>query len=252
MSVPGDTQYVQDRIDTAFRLMANTVTELNKNPINPNIDNLHNALFAAPWDNSKLGNIKQKFESLARISQHNNVDQTIDGPVGEGITDVRFYCTVDRIEKRLDAEKHVQYFNKERNIVYGAKDLTSPGGSYANCFDIKESTMMITLTFAKTKEDNSEKFTEIQICPWFLRKARGFKFKDLADFKSSAFTALSQVAIPVMALLKFRPIDMFVLVDKMIVHELTHTPQALYPTIDMEPEAYGELALLFQIAIFAC
>jgi hypothetical protein len=245
MSVPGDTQYVQDRIDTAFRLMANTVTELNKNPINPNIDNLHNALFAAPWDNSKTGNVKRKFESLARISQHNNADQTVDGAVGVGITDVRFYCTVDRIEKRIGDKKSVQYFNKERNIVYDPNDLTSPGGSYANCFDIHSPTMMVTLTFPKRKEEDVNKFSEIQICPWFLRKARGFKLKDLSDFKSSTFSALSQIAIPVVAALSYRPIDMFVLVDKMIVHELTHTLQALYPTIDMEPEAYGKLVLLF-------
>jgi hypothetical protein len=243
-SALGDTQYVQDRIDAAFRIMATAVTELNVNPVNPNIDNLHNSLFGLPWDNSKPHNVKKTFESLARISQHNNVDQTVAGPLGQGISDVRFYCTVDRIEKRRDGDT-IQYFNKDRNVVYKADELTSPGGSYANCFDIRDSTMMVTL---KVKE----KFSEIQICPWFLRKARDFKFRDLGDFKSLAFTTLSRVAIPIVAWTMYRPIDLFLLVDKMIVHELTHTEQALYPTIDMRPKAYGELAYPLKIIILAC
>jgi hypothetical protein len=227
---------VKDRIDTAFRLISNAKTELERTPINTNIEALHNALFGLNWDDSKRNNIKVRYQGLSQISQHNDNDQTVIDREHRvnSIQDVRFYCTVKRIQKRGSGDK-VQYMNKDRNIVYEPGALTSPGGSYANCFDIiGTSTMMITLTV-------EDKYSEIQICPWYLKKARGFRRRDLSDIPSSIFTSIGKVAIPALGWLVYRPIDLFVLTDKMIVHELTHTHQAKFPTIDMSPAAYGKL-----------
>jgi hypothetical protein len=232
-----DTQYVQDRVDTAFRLMATTVTELNKNPINQDVDNLHNRLFGLPFDQTKPNNIKRHFEALGTISQRNDNDQTVLGGAGARTIDVKFYCSVKRIEKRRNGDK-TEYVNKDRNIVYKEGELTSPGGSFANCFDILEPTMMLTLTVP-------DQYSEIQICPWYLRKARGFRFRDLTDIPSAAMQGLGKLAIPALGKAFYTPIDMFVLTDKMIVHELTHTDQAVFPTQDMAPKAYGKLTLPF-------
>ena len=231
--VSEDTQFVQDRIDTAFRLMANAVTELNKNPINTDVANFHNTLFGQPFDVTKKGNVRTRFEDLSRISQHNNNDQTSSA---QNIVDVRFYCTVKRIGKNKAGE----YINKDRNVAYKKGELSKPGGRFGNCFDIKEPTIMITLTVPNG-------YSEIQICPWYLRSARGFKIRDLTDVPSSAFASLSKAVIPIAARIKYTPIDLFVLTDKIIIHELTHTPQAWPATKDLAPTPYGELTFPSQL-----
>ncbi|KAF1846476.1 uncharacterized protein K460DRAFT_406679 [Cucurbitaria berberidis CBS 394.84] len=220
-----DTQFVKDRIDTAFRLIANAVTELNRDPINVDVDDWHNELFGRRFDPEYTGIIKKRFVALSRLSQHNNNDQT---SIAQNIVDVRVYCTVKRIGKN----KEGIYINKDRNVAYEKGDLSKPGGRFGNCYDIKDPTMMVTLTAGK-------EFSEIQICPWYLRKARGFKFKDLADIPASIYSALGKVAIPTMAKLKYTPIDIFLLMDKVIVHELTHTEQAFPATKDLDPKPYG-------------
>jgi hypothetical protein len=233
-----DTQFVQDRIDTAFRLIANTVTELNRNPINTDIQNLHTTLFGEPFDSTKIINILARFDELSRISPLNNADQTGRTVNGHTIAaDVRFYCTTSRIKKKLNTEKNVmEYRNMDRNVAYKDGALSSPGGRYANCFDVIEPTLMITMTVAG-------QFSEIQICPWYLRKARGFAIRDVKDLAPSIIKYMSHIALPLVARFIYRPIDLFVLTDKVIVHELTHTGQAVFPTIDMSPAAYGGFTL---------
>jgi hypothetical protein len=236
--VLADTQFVQDRIDTAFRLIANSITELRRSPLNPNIAAWHDTLFGHP-PSSEYGNIQTRFEALSRISQLNNVDQTRIAPDGTLTIDVRFYCTVKRIGKRtvIDpaGKEQSEYANKDRGIGYRAGSLDRPGGRFGNCFDVKEPTLMVTLNPA-----DLGKFSEIQICPWYLKNARGFRFRDLADVPSSLFASVSKWKLPSEAKKNYTPLDMFVLTDKIIVHELTHTDQARPGTSDMDPTPYGE------------
>jgi hypothetical protein len=140
--------------------------------------------------------------------------------------DVRFYYTTKRIEKRGDG----RYVSKDRNnLAYNTKDLTS---QFAHCYDISEPTLMITIRFGS-------EFSKIQICPWFLRKSRGFKFTNLVDLHQFGYSTLSRLAIPIAARTIFTPIDSFLLTDKVIVHELTHTTQGYPSTIDISNEPYG-------------
>ncbi|KAH8724711.1 hypothetical protein GQ44DRAFT_727499 [Phaeosphaeriaceae sp. PMI808] len=97
-------------------------------------------------------------------------------------------------------------------------------------------------TYYVTIDDGQ--FNEIQICPWFLEKSRGFKFSDLLDLLHQPFVAfLSRMAVPAAARLLYTPIDAFVLMDKVIVHELTHTDQAYLTdrmsTVDLGDDPYG-------------
>ena len=82
---------MQNKIDAAFRLIANAVTELNRNPINPDVDNWFNTLFGRPASQLPNNKVLARMNALAAISQHNQIDQTVPGAPGVGVTDVRFY-----------------------------------------------------------------------------------------------------------------------------------------------------------------
>ncbi|KAF2687476.1 hypothetical protein K458DRAFT_386292 [Lentithecium fluviatile CBS 122367] len=216
----GDTQFVQNKIDAAFRLIANAVTELNRTPINPNVANWYNTLFGRPVTQAPRM-VLQRLTHLAAISQHNQQDQTVPG----GIQDVRFYYTTKRITKRADGN----YINKNRNLAYKPKELES---RFAHCYNLREPTLMITMTW-------TGEYSKIQICPWYLRNARGYKVMGLIDLNQPFYTAMSKTVIPIAAKFVYTPIDAFVLMDKAIVHELTHTSHAHPSTVDMKPDPYG-------------
>lgn len=217
---------MQNKIDAAFRLIANAVTELNRNPINPDVDNWFNTLFGRPASQLPNSKVLTRMNALAAISQRNQIDQTVPGAPGQGVTDVRFYCTTKRITKLDDG----RYVNKNRsNLAYDPHELES---RFAHCYDLMEPTLMITMRFVNL-------YTEIQICPWFLRKSRGFKVTDLVDTNQPFYATLSKLVIPVAAKIKYTPIDVFILMDKVIVHELMHTHQAYPLTVDLGPEPYG-------------
>jgi hypothetical protein len=222
-----DTQFVRDRVDAAFRLIDNAVTELNKNPLDTQIDNWYNTIFGRRFDagSGRAKNIKRRFEDLLVIRNYGSADQT---SAVQAITDVRFYCTVKRIEKKGD-----QYRNKDRDIIYKKGELDFPGGRFANCYDLKEPTLMITMTILG-------QYSEIQICPWFLTNVRGYQFKDLSSLPSTAYHLLGKIAIPVAAKALYTPIDSFSLMDKTILHELTHTDQLMPVTVDIQPNPYGK------------
>lgn len=219
---------MQNKIDAAFRLIANAATELNRNPINQDVDNWFNTLFGRPASQLPNSDVLKHMNALAAISQHNQNDQTIPAPPEEGgVTDVRFYCTTKRIAK-LD---NGRYVNKDRgNLAYDTNELES---RFAHCYDLKDPTLMITMRFVY-------QYTEIQFCPWFLRKSRGFKVTDLVDVNQPFYAALSKVVIPVAARLLYTPIDVFILMDKVIVHELMHSHQAYPATVDLSSEPYGK------------
>jgi hypothetical protein len=225
-----DTQFVRDRVDAAFRLVDNAVTELNKNPINTQVDDWHNTLFGRRFDAQaeRHKSIRPRLNDLLVVRSYGNADQT-----SGTITDIRFYCTVKRIEK-----KEGRYRNKDRDIFYKERDLTFPGGRFANCYDLIPPALMVTLTVPG-------KYSEIQICPWFLASTRGYKIKDLSSIPGSAYYAISKAAVPIVAKVVYTPIDSFSLMDKTIVHELTHTDQSIPPTKDLDEDQgpYGKRTL---------
>jgi hypothetical protein len=225
-----DTQFIRARVDAAFRMIDNTVTELNRNPINTQVDDWHNTLFGRRFDAQaeRHRNIKPRFEDLLVIRTYTTTDQT--GIAAPDIRDVRFYCTFKRIEKKGD-----RYRNKDRDILYKIGNLDSPGGRFANCYDLNPPTLMITLNVLG-------KHSEIQICPWFLTNVRGYQLKDLSSLPTSAYHLLSKIALPVAAKAVYTPIDSFSLMDKTILHELTHTDQSNPVTVDLGRHPYGKHA----------
>lgn len=220
---PDDAQFVRDRVNAAFSLIANAVTELEKTPLNQDVDDWHNTMFGRRYDAtvSDNQNIKSRFETLLELKDYNREDQT-----RSRVTDVRFYCTTKRIEKVGKV-----YRNKDRNIDYKVGEISS---RFANCYDKKQPTLMITFTVSITQ------YSEIQICPWFLAYARGYNRKDLESLPTRTFTAASKIVIPIAARTKYTSIDVFSLMDKTIVHELTHTDHHIPVLSDLQPHAYGQ------------
>jgi len=124
-----------------------------------------------------------------------------------------------------------EYFNKDRKdqngipLAYDEGDVTS---RWASCYDVKPPTLAVTLRFPN-------EYNEIQLCPWYLTLERGFRLKELASGQT-VFSTLSKVFLP-------SPVDACVLMDKVIVHELTHTKQAFPSTIDLDLDngPYGKI-----------
>jgi hypothetical protein len=78
-----------------------------------------------------------------------------------------------------------------------------------------------------------------------LRKARGFKVTHLVSMDQPFYTSLSRVVMPFAVKLLYTRVDTFALMDKTIVHELTHTFQALPSTENTKSDPYGRSSLLF-------
>lgn len=218
-------QFVRERVDAAFRLIQNTVTELRRTPLNAQIDTWHDTIFGRRYDPAAESgqNVEKRFTRLLLLQNQTNADRTL-----REVIDVRFYCTVKRMEKVGGV-----YRNKDRNIDYKENEVKFPGGRFANCFDVKPPTMMITFTVLT-------KHSEIQICPWFLSYARGYKFKDLGSLPASIYYAASKIVLPVAAKKMFTPIDSFVLMDKTIAHELMHIDQHNPIAEDLTGDPYGQ------------
>jgi hypothetical protein len=87
-----DTQFVRAKIDSAFRFIAGTVTQLNANPINANVDSLFEMLFGRSARQTPNSDVLRRMTAFGAISAFNNNDQTTPGiqPGGNGIIVVRF------------------------------------------------------------------------------------------------------------------------------------------------------------------
>lgn len=79
-----------------------------------------------------------------------------------------------------------------------------------------------TLMFTSHPEDKS-KFWQIQVCPWFLDWAVRQDKQFTSLIKTSLWSKFRGLAIPIIANIKYKPIDLVSLFDKVFLHEITHT-----------------------------
>ena len=63
---------------------------------------------------------------------------------------------------------------------------------------------------------------------------------DLVDTNQPFYATLSKLVIPMAAKIKYTPINVFILMDKVIVYKLMHTHQAYPATVDLGAEPYGK------------
>lgn len=105
------------------------------------------------------------------------------------------------------------------DVVYG-DDITS---KWADCFDLLPPTIMITTNPGQIANNPIGSLSEIQICPWFLSKERGFKFRDFKSLNALLTGSLARAAMPLVSKALYTPIDAFSLFDKVLLHEVCIT-----------------------------
>jgi hypothetical protein len=83
----------------------------------------------------------------------------------------------------------------------------------------------ITVAYTLPSED-SDKPSQVQICPWFINWMKSVDTKSLKDAKTKAmfYQGVSKALSKMHTLLT--PIDVDSLLDKVILHELSHTSVA--------------------------
>lgn len=78
-----------------------------------------------------------------------------------------------------------------------------------------------TLAWGEFDQPAADIAAEIQICPWFLQYATIKRFKTIKD--TSVTALLATAAIPTVQLLGiYAEVDAFSLLDKVLLHEMTH------------------------------
>lgn len=226
-----DTDFVEARINAAFTLIDHAYTELNKAAINPDVDDWHNMMFGrnyAATASELRRNMKNRFNGLLLIRDKTDHDTTIPGVR----TDVRFYCTLQRITKNKIGE----YVNKDTGYTFKKGEMSN---RFANCYDGLSAAMMSTFTLTGN-------MSQVQICPWYLRTVIEGKHRDLASLPAMIFSGVSKIYMPVKMKLSWTPIDAFRMMDNTIIHELTHTDQVEQATADQKKSfregAYGKPA----------
>lgn len=72
--------------------------------------------------------------------------------------------------------------------------------------------------------------SEIQICPWYLVKLRGWKITDWNSLNKVAWGSIAKVLMDPIANRKYTPIDSYNLFDKVVLHEVCAFVQILNKT----------------------
>lgn len=101
----------------------------------------------------------------------------------------------------------------DKGYVYPEGDFTD---KWANCRDKLPPTIMITTNPSLGQEH----FSEIQICPWYMIKMRGYKISDWKDLYQVAWGSVAKVVMDPIAAMVYTPIDADTLPDKVILHEV--------------------------------
>ncbi|GME66162.1 hypothetical protein GTA08_BOTSDO07478 [Neofusicoccum parvum] len=127
-------------------------------------------------------------------------------------TDVRIYCDMSRFDgnQRTDGkwyDPHIEEAIDPKNT---------------DDVDWQDCKSKLPTTFAYTHNPKGMKFSQIQICPWFLNYAKGKEYNTWEDVQKK--TKLLNFAVPILSNgWPLTPIDAISLFDKVLLHELTHT-----------------------------
>ena len=73
---------------------------------------------------------------------------------------------------------------------------------------------------------------------------------DLVNTNQPFYSTLSKLVIPVAAKLVYTPINVFVLIDKVIVYKLIYTYQAFPATVDLSSNPYSKNTPLLFLFIY--
>ncbi|XMA10225.1 hypothetical protein WAI453_003016 [Rhynchosporium graminicola] len=142
-----------------------------------------------------------------------------------GTDDVKIYCDQNRIE-RVSEEGRKFWFDNQIKNELASEDYSSCG---LNTF------MYTTHPTAKNI------YMQIQICPHFLNWALPSPEKWTVFLMADYWKKVGESFVEKLAYLKYTPIDVYSLFDKVVLHELTHASR-VFRTVDVnngDGLAYG-------------
>lgn len=81
--------------------------------------------------------------------------------------------------------------------------------------------------------------SQVQLCTLFLQETAEHAYKTFEDIGTTGTLALSSAWTTGQASPSMSPMDMVLLLDGIILHELTHATTYPFPTEDIGTHAYG-------------
>ncbi|QIX01858.1 hypothetical protein AMS68_007375 [Peltaster fructicola] len=208
-------ELVHDSLEAAFDMAAAAEAAL-RDPLqrNPNDQRLAQILFNPEGVTGRPVNTDTAWRSFLGLGRIRTLKKD------RFITDTNeaiIYCNLDRLEKRDDG----LYYDADMNAVVEPTqigELKDPGSELASTF----------------KHSNNKHPAQITINTWFLQWAYHARYQRWNDWSIAA--AAASILIPLTTLgWPLTPIDALTLLDKVLLHELTHT-DAGGSTNDCSPE----------------
>ncbi|KAJ5216528.1 uncharacterized protein N7498_002935 [Penicillium cinerascens] len=201
---------VTTAVNSAFSMAVDESDAFNKilsgGDLGPNKDNI---LDVVKWmftkdneepNNERLAILRTRMNLLAKAKDRK------DNEDPDGVT-VVIYCGFDRFEARADG----QWYDKDLDYVFKKDE------SFEACKGAQP-----VVAYTEVPKDR-KKPSQVQLCPWFLNwmKSKDTKSLKEAEAKGLFWRAISKGLSKTHMLLT--PIDVTSLLDKVILHELTHT-----------------------------
>ncbi|KAF2722593.1 hypothetical protein K431DRAFT_311582 [Polychaeton citri CBS 116435] len=215
-----DQDLIQAAADSAVDMAAKALDAVeppNGAARDQNVERLLDLLFRGPVtlslvdDGRLLRRIAGVFRGVAKFAGKTNMVQPASAPtIADG---VNIYCNVDRVLKR----KNGDYADTSTGYI-----LEDFDDSALNSCKTLSGDIAITWTPDATEDGNLYYPSQVTLCPWFYQWGRSQSLQQWSDLRTKSL--LATAVIP--AVTKgwpFTPIDAINLLDKVLLHEFTHT-----------------------------
>ncbi|KAH3942841.1 hypothetical protein HBI56_053270 [Parastagonospora nodorum] len=206
---------VRDAMTNAFSMADSALRRLNQDPYDPHTEDLITHLFLPkngqdPKDRDKMSKVK-------RILEEVNKSYRLETTGELGSKDAIIYCDGSRYE---DRGKRDGLFRK---LYYDTSTNTHVLYKKQSCHEglTDFPTLAVTYNPEWESEDIEDKPpTQIQLCPWFVDWIKNKEYKLHNDVIRSNFGRY--VIKKAEANQGLKQIDAFSLLDKVLLHEMTH------------------------------
>ncbi|KAF2492916.1 hypothetical protein BU16DRAFT_466677 [Lophium mytilinum] len=206
-------------------MVDSSIARLNDSPYTVETVDLIRRLFIGkpgqlPTQRFRMTKVRQIFADIKE-----NYEEEITGAGGVSNKDVIIYCDLSRY-KEFDKKKDLWLDQTTKELVKYKEQQCK--GSVADFFALAvtrnpETSEVVSDDDIPDEELYwDEKPTQIQLCPWFVDWVKSKEFKTASDVKKR--TKIGRVVIKLVESKNFglKQIDAFSLLDKVLLHEMTH------------------------------
>ncbi|SMY20775.1 unnamed protein product [Zymoseptoria tritici ST99CH_1A5] len=217
---------IETAIEAAFDMAAAAQAALHADKPelrDPNVERLINLLFGNTAD---LTTVDKSFTGLE--ARRTRLDLQNDKDDLEEQAEMMFYCNMDRFEFRGDlVGPTARWIDTDTNKYFDDDESRS----VTECKSGKDITLAYTISFEKRIDMKGGRIVgqtdtpaQITLCPWFIEWATNAPY---STFSTAVKAKLARALIPLSAQNPFNyplaPVDAYGLLEKVILHELTHT-----------------------------